>query len=149
MKIGVSACLLGNRVRYDGQAKGNEQVMRLLEDHEVYLLCPEVMGGLSVPRIPSERQKDRVINAAGIDVTEEYTDGSTWCLSVVKKKQIDAVILKAKSPACGKYHIYDGSFTGKLIEGSGVFASMCLEARIPVFDETEIDKIKKYLEGAC
>ena len=149
MKIGVSACLLGNKVRYDGRAKGCAEVMKALYDHEVYLLCPEVMGGLPVPRIPSEVQGARVVNAKGTEVTEEYTSGSRVCLSIVKKKKLDAVILKAKSPACGSHEIYDGTFTHTLINGMGVFAKMCKAEGIRIFDETEIEELKKFLEGGC
>lgn len=146
-KIGVSACLLGNRVRYDGKEKGNPDVIRVVEKAEVYVLCPEVFGGLPVPRIPSERKGKRVIRKDGVDVTAQYMDGSRICLDILVKNDIGAVVLKQRSPACGSRMIYDGSFTGKRIAGMGVFAKLCKGMGIQVFDETETDAITRYLEG--
>lgn len=146
-KIGVSACLLGNRVRYDGKEKGNPDVIRIVERAEVYVLCPEVFGGLPVPRIPAERKDDRVIRKDGVDVTGQYMEGSRVCLDILVKNGIEAVILKQRSPACGSRMIYDGSFTGKRIAGMGVFAKLCKGMGIRVFDETETDAIERYLEA--
>lgn len=146
MKIGVSACLLGNRVRYDGKEKGSPEIMNLLAGHQVWLLCPEVTGGLPVPRHPSERQGGRVVNRAGEDVTEAYLDGSRVCLSVLKKNGIRAAVLKAKSPACGIHAVYDGSFAGRLKEGMGTFAEMCAAEGIRLFDETETEALRRFLE---
>lgn len=145
-KIGVSACLLGNRVRYDGKEKGNPDVIRIVEEAEVYVLCPEVFGGLSVPRIPAERKGGRVIRKDGVDVTSQYMDGSRICLDILVKNGIDAVILKQRSPACGSRMIYDGTFSGKKICGMGVFAELCKGMGIRVFDETESDAIRRFLE---
>lgn len=147
-KIGVSACLLGNRVRYDGKEKGNPEVIRIVEKAEVYVLCPEVFGGLPVPRIPSERKGKKVIRKDGVDVTSQYMDGSRICLDILVKNEIGAVVLKQRSPACGSRMIYDGTFTGTRIAGMGVFAGLCKEMGIRVFDETETDAIARYLEEA-
>ena len=146
-KIGVSACLLGNRVRYDGKEKGNPDVMRMVEKAEVYVLCPEVFGGLPVPRIPAERKSGRIIRKDGVDVTAQYMDGSRICLDILVKNNIGAVVLKQRSPACGSRMIYDGSFSGKRICGMGVFAELCKGMGICVFDETETDAIERYLEA--
>lgn len=146
MKIGVSACLMGRAVRYDGKEKGNREIQKLLEGHETVLLCPETAGGLPVPRVPSERKNGRVYNAEGNDVTAAYLGGSSRCLSVLHENGIRAVVLKAKSPACGVHEIYDGTFTGTLKKGEGTFAEMCRNEGILLFDENDTEQLKKLLE---
>ncbi len=147
MKIGLSACLAGQKVRYDGKEKRNDELMRLLAGNEVFLLCPEVSGGLPVPRIPAERIKGRVINKAGADVSENYMQGSRKCLRILKENNVFIAILKARSPACGKGMIYDGTFSGSMTERDGTFAELCRQEGIAVFTEEEIEEIKKVIRG--
>ena len=142
-KIGVSACLLGHNVRYDGNNQKNEKLLKLLEGHEVIYVCPETFGGLPTPRFPAEIIGDKVININGDDVTSQYNKGAK--LSYEKIKDCDFVILKAESPSCGYKKIFDGSFSGKFIDGNGVFVQMCLEHKIKVFTEEDLDILQTLL----
>ena len=140
MKLAVSACLLGDPCRYDGKSKPCEAVIRLGEAHTLIPVCPEVMGGLSTPRVPSEVQPDgRVINREGRDVTAEYQKGAAHVLEIMKKEGCDAAILKEKSPACGSGRIYDGSFSGVLTQGDGVCAALLKALGAVVLGETQVE----------
>lgn len=143
-KIIVSACLLGLPCRYDGKSCPNERVLKLAEKHTLIPVCPEQNGGLSTPRPPAEIIDGKVINKVGTDVSEQYLRGAQIALDVAELNQADFVLLKAKSPSCGKGRIYDGSFSGKLIPGNGKTASLFLEKGYIVFNEEEID----FLESA-
>ena len=139
MKILVSACLLGEPCRYDGQSKPCEAVLRLGERHTLIPICPEVMGGLSTPRSPAEIQPDgRVVNRLGVDVTKQYRAGAEEALRMAKDCAL--AILKEKSPSCGKGRVYDGSFTGTLCDGNGICASLLLANGIDVLGETEVQE---------
>ena len=142
-KILVSACLLGTPCRYDGRNVPVESVIALENDYELIPICPEVCGGLSTPRVPSERINDRVINKDGCDVTANYEKGARVTLDLCKKHGIKVAVLKEKSPSCGSEFIYDGSFSGKLISGEGVTAEFLRKNGITVLGE---GKIKKLLE---
>ena len=85
MKIIVSACLLGYNVKYDGKNNLNDELIEFLKNHEVISVCPEVMGGLSTPRIPSEINNNKVINQENIDVTKEFSLGAEKTLEIAKK----------------------------------------------------------------
>lgn len=127
MKILVSSCLLGENCRYKGDNCKNEKVLALKGEHELIGVCPEVMGGLSTPRAPSERVGDKVISSEGKDVTENYRAGAEAALEIAKKEKVDYCIFKAKSPSCGCGKIYDGTFSGKLVEGNGVTSELFLK----------------------
>jgi len=121
-KVLVSACLLGENVKYDG--KNNKIDISSLEDkYELIPFCPEVEGGLQIPRSPSEivsYSPLKLINKEGKDVTKEFVLGAKKCVELVKKEGIKKAVLKAKSPSCGVGKVYDGSFSGKLVGGDGV-----------------------------
>lgn len=136
-KILVSACLLGVSVRYDGKSKANEELIEKLKDYDFIPICPEVWGGLPTPRVPSEIINDKVINKDGIDVTDNYMRGAIETLNLARKFNIKKAILKSKSPSCGKNKIYDGSFTGILIDGNGITAKLLMENDIEVLTEDE------------
>lgn len=138
MKIMVSACLLGQKCKYNGGDNFSEQVAAFCEGHEVIPVCPEVAGGLSVPRIPCEIVSGKVINKAGESKDREFRDGAEKCLAIAKRHKIDLAILQSRSPSCGVRQIYDGSFSGKRIEGAGVFASMLLQNGFRVIDVEDI-----------
>lgn len=127
MKILVSSCLLGENCRYKGDNCKNEKVLALKGEHELIGVCPEVMGGLSTPRAPSERVGDKVISSEGKDVTENYRAGAEAALEIAKREKVDYCIFKAKSPSCGCGKIYDGTFSGKLVEGNGVTSELFLK----------------------
>ncbi len=141
-KIIVSACLLGLATRYDGKSKpsiSEEDLKRLSEKYHLIPVCPEIYGGLPTPRIPSERIGERVVMKDGTDVTENYTKGAYETLSVCKLLGVKKALLKAKSPSCSKTGVYDGSFTGTLVDGLGVTAELLIKNGIEVFDENDIE----------
>ena len=134
MKILVSACLLGQKCKYNGGDNFNEKVVSFTEGHEVIPVCPEVAGGLPAPRIPCEIVNGKVTNTTGESKDKEFREGAEKCLAVAKKHHIDLAILQSRSPSCGVREIYDGSFSGRLVTGSGVFASLLLENGFRVMD---------------
>ncbi len=140
-KILVSACLLGTPCRYDGASKENVRVTALADRYMLIPVCPECMGGLPTPRIPSERQGERVINRAGADVTAEYRRGAETVLEIAERERPLFAILKSRSPACGHGKIYDGTFTGTLRDGDGVAAEALIRAGIQVYTEEELDAL--------
>ena len=142
-KILISACLLGKACRYDGKSVPAVDQERLEEKYELIPICPEVDGGLPTPRTPSERVGDRVIMRDGNDVTENYMRGAQHALKLCIDNGVTKVLLKEKSPSCGKGMIYDGTFSRRLIHRNGVTAEMLLENNIEVFGESEINDILK------
>lgn len=141
MKIAVSACLLGTRCRYDGGSKPCERVLALRGNHELVSVCPEVMAGLPIPHAANEivcAEPLRVCDSAGADNTEAFVRGARRALARAQEAGCELAILKAKSPSCGTGRVYDGSFTGTLIQGDGVAARMFLDAGIPVVDEEHV-----------
>lgn len=138
----VSACLLGICCRYDGKGNPNESVLALLGRDDVTLIpvCPEQLGGMSTPRTPSERLDDRVINRAGEDVTDYFSKGADAALQIAQQCRCRYAILKERSPSCGCGGIYDGTFSGTLIDGNGVTAELLLQAGIQVFGESQISQ---------
>ena len=131
----VSACLAGEKCRMDGKDKLVPEIRQLVEDGKAVAVCPEVLGGLPTPRSPSERRGDRVVNAAGEDVTEQFRRGAEEAFRICKENGCTVAILKSKSPSCGCGVIHNGQFDGGLIEGNGVFAQMLLDAGIKVMTE--------------
>ena len=139
----VSACLLGVCCRYDGKGNPNEDVLSLLNREDVTLVpvCPEQLGGMPTPRIPSERLGNAVVNRAGEDVTEHFLRGAEEALRIAKLYGCRMAILKERSPSCGCGRIYDGSFSGNLTDGSGVTAELLLKEGIRVCGESRISNI--------
>lgn len=132
-KILVSRCLLGERCRYDGKTVPDESVIALGRDHILVPVCPEMLGGLSCPRTPCERQRDgRVLSRDGQDRTAEYTRGAEEALRICREEGCIKAILKARSPSCGAGRIYDGTFTGTLREGNGVTAELLMKSGFEV-----------------
>ncbi len=145
-KIIISSCLLGELCRYDGNevSKNTMEIMeRILpiikENFEIISVCPEIMGNLTVPRDPAEIVNERVMNSKGIDVTEQYNVGATITMDMANKEQIEIALLKAKSPSCGSFEIYDGTFTGKLIKGEGITTKHLRRNGIKVFSELDFE----------
>jgi uncharacterized protein YbbK (DUF523 family) len=145
-KILVSACLLGERVRYDAKIKpAIRSLLELQKKDLIVPCCPEVDGGLSIPRVASEIIEDKVIDKTGKDVTKNFAQGAEIALSLVKKYNIKIAILKSKSPSCSNNFIYDGTFSNTLIKGDGVTVKLLKESGVEVFNENEIDKALKFL----
>ena len=140
-KILISACLVGDKTRYDGKGNYHPLVKELLEKYELVPFCSEVEGGLSIPRTPSEIKGDRVINKAGKDVTRYYQAGAEKALNICKYLDIKIAILKDGSPACGVHQIHDGNFTGRKIKGMGITASLLSKNGIKVISEDEIQTL--------
>ncbi len=139
-KLLISACLLGTNCKYDGT--NNYIDTKKLKDHFIfYPICPEVDGGLSTPRIPSERKGSIVINAQNDDVTKNYELGKNKAIELAKKEHIRYALLKRKSPSCGNDEIYDGTFTHTTIKRPGVTAEALMQIDVQVFNENEIDKL--------
>ena len=140
-KILISACLVGDKVKYDGRSNYNEKVKLLLEKYELVPFCPEVEGGLPIPRTPSERVKDRVKMKDGKDVTRNYDIGAEKALNICLYLGIKVAILKEYSPSCGTHQIYNGTFSNRKINGMGVTAELLKRKGITVISEDEIDTL--------
>lgn len=137
-KILVSACLLGEKVRYDGGGYHLEEIQKLKEKYELIPMCPEVLGGLSVPRDPAEIKEGFILTVNGKNVTKNYKEGAEITLKYCLENGITKAVLKARSPSCGKGMIYDGTHTRNLIEGHGVTCALLMANDIQVFTESEI-----------
>ena len=135
----VSGCLAGLNCKYNGGNNENAFVRELVDSGKAIMVCPEVYGGLETPRDPSEILGDRVVSSKGKDVTKEFALGAKRAYNEARLMGVDLAILKAKSPSCSKGKIYDGSFSGKLIDGNGIFAEMLLKDGIKVFTEKELE----------
>jgi uncharacterized protein YbbK (DUF523 family) len=161
-KLLVSACLLGNPVRYDGQAKtlGHAGLERLKAEGRVVAFCPEVAGGLPVPRPPAEiisaeiissdgsavlAGRARVTTRDGCDVSDYFIAGAKLALELCREQSIAAAVLTETSPSCGSNQIYDGSFTHRSIDGSGVTATLLRRQGIEVFSQFQVDAALSYL----
>ena len=131
----VSACLAGCECRYDGKDNLCPKVKQLVEEGRAVTVCPEVMGGMTTPRIPSERKDDKVINSIGEDNTAYFVKGVEKSIEIVKEHNIKKAILKAKSPSCGNKYIYDGTFSKTLVEGKGMLAEKLTELGLEIYDE--------------
>lgn len=145
----VSACLLGVNCKYNGENNRNERVIEFLKDKKFVMACPEELGGLNTPRIPCEmvglakdilnnKDKGKVINKSGDDITENFLKGAYETLKIVKSNNIKKAILKAKSPSCGYGLVYDGTFSEKLTLGNGVTAQILKDNNIDVITEEDI-----------
>lgn len=140
MNILVSHCFLGEPCRYDGASRLDRQIIELHRaGHNLIPVCPEVLGGLEVPRSPAEIQSDgRVLTQDGKDVTAAYRSGAERAVEIARENGCTVAILKARSPSCGCGEIYDGTFTGSVTPGWGVAARMLREAGIEVMDEEHL-----------
>ena len=138
MKILVSACLLGENCKYNGGNNYNEKLAALIADKTVIPVCPEVLGGLPVPRMPCEIVDGVVRSADSRSFDAEYRQGAEIALDILRQEKPDLVILQSRSPSCGVKQIYDGTFTGTKIPGQGVFAALALREGIPVIDVEDL-----------
>lgn len=142
----VSGCLLGHNCKYNGGNNADKVVTDFCKNHKYIVVCPERAANLPCPRPPAERVGNRILNKEGEDVTEAFLKGARTSLSMCLKmseiagEEIEGAILKANSPSCGVGRIYDGTFSGTLTEGDGIFASMLEQMGIEVI--TEKEKIK-------
>ena len=134
----VSACLLGVNCKYNGKNNKNDKVLDYIKDKYVIPICPEVFSGLTTPRTPSEIRDDKVINKDKIDVTKYFEVGALKTLEIAKTLNIKKAILKQKSPSCGCGKIYDGTFSGNIINGDGITTKILKENNIDVISEEDL-----------
>ena len=131
----VSACLAGEKCRYDGRDNAVQAIVALKEQGLCLPVCPEVLGELPTPRTPSERQGARVITKDGTDVSHAFRLGARKALYLAMKNGLRLAILKSRSPSCGYGSIYDGTFSHRLVYGNGFFAEMLLKEGFSIWTE--------------
>lgn len=137
----VSACLLGQNVKYNGGNNDNPTVHAFLKGKRIIPVCPEVLSGMPVPRPPVEIYEGRVVNEKGADLTAVYQKGVDKVIQQLTKESVDLAILKARSPTCGNREIYDGTFSHYLIPGQGLLAAALTKLGIPVLNEKDIESL--------
>ena len=138
----VSSCLLGCKVRYDKTSKPlpKEQLIALEEKFNLVGVCPEVLGGLPCPRQPAEISRDReVLTQSGQVLSTFFLKGAHEALNICKNYGIQLAVLKSKSQSCGFGKIYDGTFSGCLINGNGITSDLLLKNGVKVINESELD----------
>lgn len=139
----VSGCLAGLPCRYDGGTRPCEAVRRLVDAGRAVTACPETLADLPVPRPPSEQRNGRVVSREGKDLTEDFERGACRAMDIVRRHGCTAAILKARSPACGCGRIYDGTFSGTLCDGDGVWTRKLREAGLTLYTEENLpDDVK-------
>jgi len=137
----ISACLLGEPCRFDGQGKHNSELLALLKDKTLIPVCPEVEGGLPTPRPPAEIKGTGVYRENGEDVSAAFHRGASLCTEKAVTARVSQAILKSRSPACGCGQVYDGTFTKTLRAGDGVFTQALKTAGINCISD------EQYLKG--
>ena len=140
-KLLISACLYGENVKYNGSNNKIKDIDKLKKKYNLIPFCPEVEGGLPVPRPPSEIVSVtplKIKNINGIDVSLYFKKGAKKTLQLCEKYGIKKALLKEKSPSCGKSYIYDGTFSKTLTKGEGVTVSLLIKKRIKIFNENEL-----------
>ena len=142
-KLLISACLAGENCKYSGGNNfiGETALASLGDKYELVSVCPEVMGGLSVPRCPCERIGARVMNERGEDVTAQFKAGAELTADICERQGVKKALLKEKSPSCGSGRIYDGTFSHTVIAGDGVTAECLRALGIALYGESEIEKL--------
>ena len=157
-KVLVSACLLGERVRYDGSSRpvAHSILQQWQQEERLVSVCPETLGGLLVPRPAAEIQtgfdghdiyheKGKVITRQGHNVSQYFVRGARKTQELALKENIAIAVLKANSPSCGNQQIYSGEFSRQLRDGQGVTAAALEEAGIKVFNEHQLEEAGAYL----
>jgi uncharacterized protein YbbK (DUF523 family) len=156
----ISACLLGQPVRYNGKdaATGHALLAQWQREGRVVGLCPEMAGGLPTPRPAAEITQAsggtkvlqglaRVVIADGSDVTPAFVAGAQQALAVARAKGIKVAVLKEGSPSCGSAYTYDGSFSGGRTTLPGVTAALLLQNGVAVFSEHQLDDAQALLQA--
>ncbi len=139
----VSACLVGKNTKYNGKNNECNLLEELKKNYKVILFCPELMGGLGVPRLPSEIKGDRVINSKGEDVTCFFQKGAERALWFLNHFHIKKAVLKESSPSCGTHLIYDGTFTNHKISGMGITAKIFIDNGVEIYTENNWKELLK------
>jgi len=136
----VSACLCGEKCRYDGKVSISEHIKQLVDEGKAIMVCPEVLGGMSVPRLPCEIKCGIVLNINNENKTDSFQNGAIKVLELAKKYGIKKAILKEKSPSCGSKYIYDGNFNKELIPGEGLTTKLLRKNGIQVISDESFNK---------
>ena len=136
----ISACLMGVNCRYDGKGILMEHLDQLMERYHLVPVCPEIMGGMTIPRRPCEKSGDRVVNDVGEDVTEYFVKGADEVIKLAGLYHCKYAILKERSPSCGYGEIYDGTFSHNVISGHGILGELLDHKEIAVYGETDMDR---------
>lgn len=139
MKIVVSACLLGENCKYSGGNNYDPKVAAFVEGRDVIRVCPEVLAGLGIPRIPMEIRDGIVVDKNSQVIDPVIREAVEKILRQLKGEDIDCAILKSRSPTCGVHQVYDGTFSGKLVDGAGVLAQALIQAGYTVIDNEEVE----------
>ena len=137
-KILVSGCLLGENCKYNGGNNYNPRVVEFLKDKEVISICPEIMAGMGCPRNPIEIVDGVLTDCHGKNVDSLIRKSVMELMERIRDEEIQCAVLQSRSPTCGVNQVYDGSFSGKLIPGSGVFAKSLIDAGYRVIDVEDI-----------
>jgi len=139
----ISACLIGAKCKYSGgdNRLPEKTLDALRRRYRLLPVCPEMAGGLGVPREPSERKGERVVSRSGRDVTAAYRQGANVACALGERFVCSTALLKERSPSCGCGRIYDGSFSRTLVEGNGIAAEALLANGVDVLGESEIHKL--------
>lgn len=140
MKALVSACLLGENCKYSG---GNNRAPRVLEwlretGCEAVPVCPEVLGGLPVPRTPAEIVDGAVTAKDGRNVDAAFRRGAALALEIARREGTELAILQPRSPSCGVKEVYDGTFSGRKVPGMGVFARLLAESGFQILEPEDL-----------
>ncbi|MCI8329752.1 MAG: DUF523 domain-containing protein [Oscillibacter sp.] len=138
MKVVVSACLLGENCKYSGGNNLDPRVTEFLREHEAIPVCPEVLGGLPVPRVPAEIVDGVVMERDGARVDEAFRRGAAIALERAKQEGAGLAILQPRSPSCGAKQVYDGTFSGRKIAGMGVFARLLAENGFRILEPEDL-----------
>ena len=143
MKIMVSACLTGENCKYNGGNNRNERVLQLMKENKVITVCPEQMGGLPTPRVPSEIREGVVTAKDGRIVDAQFRAGAAKCLEIAKREKPDLIVLQSRSPSCGVNQRYDGTFTGTITDGAGVTAQLLMENGFRCMDVEDLVQVRE------
>ena len=140
---------MGEKLRLDGKSKKiNAKILAIWHaENRLILLCPEVAGGLSIPREPAEIQGSFIITVAGDDVTGAFKQGAQKALEICQQHDIHIAILKEGSPSCGVSQINDGTFSHTKIAGQGVTAKLLQKHGVKVFNEYQLQEAEAYLQS--
>ena len=151
-KILISACLMGQPVRYDGnsnEAKVSacaQQLSQWQQQQRLVPVCPEILGGLPTPRPAAEIHQQRVITRQGQDVTAAFIAGAEKTVAIARQQGVTAALLAARSPSCGSDGIYNGEFTGTLIAGMGITVQQLEQAGVRCFSPENFDQLCAYIQ---
>ncbi len=138
MKLLVSACLLGTNCKYNGGNNRNPRVLDSIQGHEIIPVCPEVLSGMGTPRTPIELVNGVAFDRDGRNVDAALRAAVEQVLERIRGLDIDCAILQSRSPTCGVNQIYDGTFSGRLVSGSGLLAQALKDAGYRVIDAEDV-----------